>query len=185
MIYRPIILASFLVCAACVDSGQREEPVVTLGAEERIEKGTALTDARGAVRATARLERQGDGVAVSIEGQGLSPGAYGAHIHAVGRCDGPDFTSAGPHWNPDGRQHGRENPAGAHRGDLPNLIVGGDGRGSLTFTIPGATLDAGEGGLFDADGSAILLHAAPDDYRTDPSGNSGARIACGVIGEPR
>jgi Cu-Zn family superoxide dismutase len=112
----------------------------------------------------------------------MAPGAYGVHLHAVGRCDPPGFTSAGPHCNPTGHQHGKDNPQGMHKGDLPNLLVGTDGRGTFEYTVPGATLlGRGAGALLDADGAAIVVHAQADDYRTDPSGNSGARIACGTL----
>ncbi|HKR24386.1 MAG TPA: superoxide dismutase family protein [Allosphingosinicella sp.] len=123
-------------------------------------------------------------VQVRIQAAGLAPGQYGAHIHAVGRCDGPDFESAGPHWNPLGRQHGSLNPEGPHLGDLTNLTVGEDGHGRVEFALPGGTLTGDETPLFDADGASIVIHAAPDDYRTDPAGNSGARIACAVLGLP-
>ena len=115
---------------------------------------------------------------VTVEVEGLPPGVHGVHVHAVGRCEAPDFASAGGPWNPGGKQHGSLNPMGAHMGDLPNLTVGADGKGRLMFTIPAASLEA----LLDADGAAIVVHAAADDLKTDPSGNSGARIACGVFG---
>jgi Cu-Zn family superoxide dismutase len=122
------------------------------------------------------------GVEVRIQAANLVQGQYAAHIHAVGRCEGPRFESAGAHWNPTARQHGRLNPAGRHLGDLDNLEVSAEREGRLEFTIPGATLaGSGEGAIIDADGAAIVLHAFPDDYRTDPHGNSGARIACGVL----
>ena len=141
-----------------------------------------LRKADGSVVARAMLyPGRGGAIEVRVQAAGLAPGQYGAHIHAVGRCDGPDFESAGPHWNPANRQHGRLNPAGPHLGDLPNLEVAADGAGRLEFAIPGATLRGGEGAIVDADGAALVIHAAPDDYRTDPSGNSGARIACGVL----
>jgi Cu-Zn family superoxide dismutase len=120
------------------------------------------------------------GIEVRVQAAGLPAGHYGVHLHAVGRCEGPAFTSAGPHWNPTGRQHGTLNPAGHHLGDLPNLDVDEHGAGRLEFAIAGATT-SGAGGLFDADGTSLVIHAAADDYRTDPSGNSGARIACGVL----
>lgn len=142
-----------------------------------------LVDAGGRTVAQAGFDEAdgADTVRVRLTATGLRPGTYAAHIHAVGRCDTPDFASAGPHWNPQGRQHGRENPAGAHVGDLPNIVVRADGRGSIDARIAAATLRGGANPMFDADGSALLIHAATDDYRTDPSGNSGARIACGVI----
>jgi Cu-Zn family superoxide dismutase len=143
----------------------------------------AISDAAGRAVARATVRQGPGGLAVHVDAAGLAPGTYGVHLHAVGRCDPPGFASAGPHWNPAGRQHGRDNPAGAHMGDLPNLVVAGDGRGSIDYEARGAAL-AGSGGdaLLDADGAAVVIHAQPDDYRTDPSGNSGARIACGVLG---
>ena len=142
--------------------------------------GTAVASLRTATNADAgratATEVEG-GLRVSLDASALPPGTHGAHIHMVGRCDAPDFTTAGGHWNPTSKQHGTMNPAGPHEGDLPNLIVGTDGRGTLAITIPGATL----AGLLDTDGSAMVVHASADDLRTDPSGNSGGRIACGVF----
>ncbi len=111
--------------------------------------------------------------------RGLAAGRYGMHLHAVGQCAGPAFASAGAHWNPTMAQHGRLNPAGRHSGDLPNLVVGADGSGRIAFDVPGPI--SGAGGLLDADGAAIIIHAAPDDERTDPSGNSGDRKYCAVL----
>lgn len=141
-----------------------------------------LRDVAGRTVAAASLEETGDALRVRVEASGLSAGVYGVHLHSAGRCDPPGFETAGPHWNPGNREHGRDNPRGQHAGDLPNLLVGTDGRGSLEFTIPAAGLGRGARRLMDADGAAIVVHARPDDYRTDPSGNSGARIACGVVG---
>lgn len=126
-------------------------------------------------RATAR-EVQG-GLRVTIDAMAVPGGTHGAHIHTTGRCDGPDFMTAGGHWNPAGTQHGSMNPAGPHDGDLPNIIIGTDGRGTLGVLVPAGTLDR----LLDSDGAAMVIHAAADDMMTDPSGNSGARIACGVF----
>ena len=141
-----------------------------------------LRSATGRDNATASATQIGDSIRVRIEALGLQRGTYGAHIHAVGRCDAPDFASAGPHWNPTGQQHGKNNPAGMHKGDLPNLLVGTDGRGSLEINLPASRLSAGSMPMLDADGAAIVIHEKADDYQTDPSGNSGARIACGVFG---
>ena len=120
------------------------------------------------------------GIEIRVQAAGLPPGHYGVHLHAVGRCDGPAFESAGPHWNPTARQHGRLNPAGPHLGDLDNLEVDESGAGRVEFRINGGAISGAEG-MIDADGAALVIHAAADDYRTDPSGNSGARIACGVF----
>jgi Cu-Zn family superoxide dismutase len=136
--------------------------------------------ADGGLVARAMIWQGRNGVEVRVQAAGLAPGHYGVHVHAVGRCEGPAFASAGPHWNPTARQHGSLNPAGHHLGDLPNLDVDAQGAGRLEFGIAGAST-SGAGGVFDADGAALVIHVAADDYRTDPSGNSGARIACGVL----
>lgn len=140
-----------------------------------------LRDPFGRSMGTATITQVGEGLRLTIEGTNLSPGAHGFHIHQTGVCAPPDFASAGPHWNPTNRQHGKDNPAGMHHGDLPNLLIGADGRGSLEYTIPVARLSGVRGALLDADGASLVIHAAADDYRTDPSGNSGVRIVCGVF----
>jgi Cu-Zn family superoxide dismutase len=140
-----------------------------------------VRDVAGRVVARSRVAQIGNGVRIRVEAAGLAAGTYGAHVHAVGRCESPAFESAGPHWNPTGTAHGRDNPQGQHLGDLPNLVVGTDGRGSIEFSIPAATFSRGRAAMLDVDGAAIVIHARPDDYRTDPSGNSGTRIACGVF----
>ena len=98
-------------------------------------------------------------------------------MHAVGKCDPPDFASAGPHWNPTGKKHGMSNPAGPHAGDLPNVVVKANGVLGATLVLSAASMSS----LIDADGAALVIHAAADDNMTDPSGNSGARIACAVL----
>lgn len=117
------------------------------------------------------------GIRVSLDASMLPAGMHGAHVHTTGRCDGPDFTTAGGHWNPTNMKHGTENPMGPHAGDFPNVQVAADGRGKLEMMLPSGTM----AGLMDADGAAFVIHAAADDYKTDPSGNSGGRIACGVF----
>jgi Cu-Zn family superoxide dismutase len=169
-----------LAVAGCA-SNQRDDALPDESAAPAMLRAEAL-DRSGGVLAKATAEEAGGAVRVRVEAEGLAPGAYGAHIHTTGLCDAPAFAGAGPHWNPTAQQHGKDNPAGMHKGDLPNLLVGTDRRGSFEYTIPGATL-AGRGGaaLLDDDGAAIVIHAGADDYRTDPSGNSGDRIACGVL----
>ena len=135
----------------------------------------------GSARGTVRLLQAHGEVLVRVEAERLPPGVHGAHIHAIGRCDPPGFTSAGPHWNPTGRQHGRDNPAGPHMGDIPNIIIGPNGRGTLEFTVPNAWVRSGTTPVLDADGGSFVIHASADDNRSDPSGNSGARIACAVL----
>jgi Cu-Zn family superoxide dismutase len=142
-----------------------------------------LVNARAETIGSVRAWQTPGGVSFHIEARGLPHGIHGIHVHSVGRCDPPDFASAGPHWNPASRKHGLNNPAGPHAGDLPNVEVAANGVLSATVTLPGASLTgAGPAGtLLDADGAALVIHAAADDYVTDPSGNSGARIACAVI----
>ncbi len=141
-----------------------------------------LRDVSGRTWARATAAQVGDSIRVSIDAAGMTSGTYAAHIHTTGRCDPPDFSSAGPHWNPTGQQHGQDNLQGMHKGDLPNLLIGADGRGTLEHSIPSAFLAAGASRLLDADGAAVVIHAKPDDYRTDPAGDAGARVACGVLG---
>lgn len=143
-----------------------------------------LRDTAGTVVGTATLADMGGGVHLELTVEGLTPGEHGVHIHAVGQCDPAGetpFSSAGGHFNPDSAQHGLENPQGPHAGDLPNMTVGADGRGTLTAMAEGFTIADGERTLFDADGAAIVVHADPDDMRSDPAGNAGSRVACGVI----
>jgi Cu-Zn family superoxide dismutase len=172
--------ATFLALATsgCASRGPseappQEPPLQTAEADIRESSGRAV--------ATSSVTATGDSLRVRLDATGLPAGAYGTHLHNSGLCQPPTFESAGPHWNPTGRRHGRDNPQGQHLGDLPNLLVGTDGRGSLEFTIPGAALAGGSASLLDADGTSIVIHGRADDYRTDPSGNSGARIACGTL----
>lgn len=140
----------------------------------------SLTRADGAAVGTASLREDRGATVLRVSASGLTPGVHGIHLHAVGKCEGPGFTSAGGHLNPTAKQHGSLNPAGSHLGDLPNLEAGADGIAMLEHRIgqPAAALRTD---LFDADGTAIVIHAGPDDYRSDPSGNSGGRVACGVL----
>jgi superoxide dismutase, Cu-Zn family len=124
------------------------------------------------------------GVKISVQVKGLTPGRHGIHIHTTGKCEGFDFASAGGHFNPENKQHGAQNPQGPHAGDLPNLVVAADGVGTLEYVDKLVSLASGSNSLFKTDGTAIVIHAAEDDEKTDPAGNSGARIACGVIVNP-
>jgi superoxide dismutase, Cu-Zn family len=164
-------LASLAVLTGC--AGLATGPPIEARAELRTATGQAV--------GIARLEPVGDTVHLTLTLTGLPPGVHAVHIHAVGRCDGPDFTSAGPHVNPERRQHGLQNPEGPHAGDLPNVTVDADGQGRLETMTARVTLGNGPTSLFDADGSALVIHAGPDDFKTDPAGQAGARIACGVI----
>ena len=140
-----------------------------------------LADPTGKPIGRAMLSETPHGLHVVVSATGLKPGVHGVHVHTVGTCTAPDFASAGPHWNPTAKQHGTANPQGSHLGDLPNLIVDPNGGGMIDAVIHGATLTGGTNPVLDADGAAVVIHAAADDYKTDPSGASGGRIACGVL----
>lgn len=140
-----------------------------------------IRDAGGKELGTATLAPARGGVKIHVVATGLTPGKHGIHVHAVGKCEGPDFKTAGGHFNPHGKLHGLRNPEGAHVGDLANLVVGKSGKAKATFVAKGATLGEGAGSLFGPEGTSLVIHAAADDEMTDPAGNSGARIACGVI----
>ena len=166
---RPIFLiAACGMLSACMtedDWGNVEGPRV------------AVVNSAGASIGTAEMQPRSGGTYLRVEVQGLPPGEHGLHLHSVGRCEGPGFQSAGSHWNPASKQHGHLNPQGAHLGDLPNMTVSSNGHGRLVFLV---NVPA----IADADGTSLVIHAKADDYRTDPSGNSGDRIACAVLAAP-
>jgi superoxide dismutase, Cu-Zn family len=141
----------------------------------------ALVDADGKHVGKASLRETKDGLLMTVEVSGLPPGLHAVHVHAVGECTGPKFTSAGPHFNPLQMKHGLKNPAGPHAGDMPDLYVQANGTGRYEVLLDSMTLGEGKTGLLDADGSAIVVHVTADDNTTDPAGNSGDRIACGAI----
>jgi Cu-Zn family superoxide dismutase len=142
-----------------------------------------LRDAGGTPVGVARLTPDpAGGTNITVQARGLTPGEHGIHIHEVGKCDPPDFESAGSHFNPFKAQHGLENPDGPHVGDMPNLPVSGNGTVANYQATISATLDSGrETSLLSSNGSALVIHANEDDQMTNPAGNSGARVACGVI----
>ncbi|HJQ22053.1 MAG TPA: superoxide dismutase family protein [Gemmatimonadaceae bacterium] len=141
-----------------------------------------LRNAAGSMVGTLNLAPSNTGTHITGTLGGLPAGTHGIHLHAVGRCDATDFSTAGGHYNPASMHHGLENPAGPHAGDLPNINVDASGNVNVDLTDPRVTLDTSPTtGIFDADGTAIVVHAGPDDQKSDPSGNSGGRIACGVI----
>lgn len=167
-------VAATLSLAACNEEGRMETGTPVAGGASAT---AMLMTASGAPAGRASATEVAGGVRFTIDASGMPAGTHGAHVHMTGRCDAPGFETAGGHWNPTQMKHGTMNPQGPHQGDLPNLVIGNDGRGTIGATIPGATL----AGLLDADGAAMVVHAGADDLKTDPSGNSGGRIACGVF----
>jgi len=145
------------------------------------DKATAvLKDAKGNEVGKAELTTAPSGVLIRLDLTAVPAGEHAFHIHAVGKCEPPDFKSAGPHFNPDEKKHGLMNAEGPHVGDMPNLHVPGDGKLQVEVLNPMVTLNQ-KAALLDQDGSALVIHAGVDDYVSDPAGNAGDRIACGVV----
>lgn len=138
-----------------------------------------LSFADGRPAGTATLLSDASGLRIAVSATGMTPGAHGFHLHTTGKCEAPGFTSAGGHLNPDNRKHGSLAAGGAHLGDLPNLQIGAGGSGSATEAVAGGR--GALGAIFDGDGTAVIVHVNADDYRTDPTGNAGDRVACGVL----
>jgi superoxide dismutase, Cu-Zn family len=169
LIYATVALQFFLLASAAPE----QQPSQTATA--------AMKDAQGKQIGTATLTESGEGILIALDVSKLPAGLHGFHIHSVGKCDPPDFKSAGAHFNPDGKKHGMKNSDGPHAGDLSNIEVGADGTVKTSVTTKLVTLGAGKKSLFPEGGTALVIHADPDDEKTDPAGNSGARIAWGVI----
>jgi Cu-Zn family superoxide dismutase len=140
-----------------------------------------LQDGQGKAVGTATLSQAASGVSIKLNVHGLTAGDHGIHVHQTAKCEGPDFKTAGGHFNPETKKHGLQNPEGPHAGDIPNFVVDAKGNGKATVVAPNVTLTDGPHSVFTGGGSALVIHAKADDGKTDPSGNSGDRIACAVI----
>lgn len=141
----------------------------------------AIKDAKGTDLGTVNIKSSSSGVMLKLNLKGLAPGEHAIHFHGNPKCEGPDFKSAGPHFNPDAKKHGLENPEGAHAGDMLNFTADDKGVAKATIVNKGVTLGSDNHSLLGNGGTALVIHAKPDDMKTDPAGNAGDRIACGVV----
>src|SRR5262245_12756480 len=166
---RVIIATAVLACASLLAGAVSAQPKATAD----------MKDASGKSLGEAVLAQRDGAVEIDFTLTGLPKGTHAFHIHEIGRCD-PPFESAGGHFNPTGKQHGKDNPGGAHAGDLPNLEVPSTGRIKVDLTVKDVSLEGGRG-LLDGNGAALVIHDGRDDYKSDPAGSAGKRLACGVI----
>ena len=169
-----IVTISLLVCF----------PVFGALAQSAPESAHAdIANGQGTKVGTAKISSTAKGVKFAVNVSDLTPGEHGIHIHTVGKCEGPAFASAGGHFNPTNAHHGINNAQEPHPhvGDIPNLVVGADGKAKTSFVVEGATLGDGANSLFHDGGTSLVIHAKADDLMSDPSGSSGDRVACGVI----
>ena len=143
-----------------------------------------LKDAKGQSVGTAMLSSSTTGVRIRLNVKGLEAGEHAIHIHQTPTCTAPDFKSAGAHFNPEGKQHGLQNPNGPHAGDMPNFTVKSDGTSTEVIVAPNVTMGDDPRSIFSNGGTALVIHAKADDMKSDPAGNAGDRIACGVITKP-
>lgn len=177
-----VLLVMLSACSGNKDMAEPEnrEEAAPVNAETPI--NIDLVNAEGKKVGEAELSENPKGVNIHVRAEGLEPGKRAIHVHETGKCDPPDFKSAGAHFNPGHKEHGFHNPKGYHAGDLPNLEVSAQGKVDVVLKTADVTLERGKANsLLDKDGSALVIHAGPDDYVTDPAGNAGDRIVCGSI----
>jgi superoxide dismutase, Cu-Zn family len=183
-----VVMAAAAIICAQITFGQSNQPASAsssgLAAKQEATVPVAQADILSPVGeklGEAKFYEAPGGVRVDVDVIQQVPGVHGIHIHAIGKCEGPDFMSSGPHFNPFDKQHGTENPNGPHAGDLPNFEAGPDGHAKFSVVTALVSLGDGPDSLFHPGGTSIIIDENPDDQKTDPDGNSGARVACGVI----
>lgn len=189
LMFYTILLLFAMVATAC--SADREQSkaddtndAVPVTSHNKHEADILNTDGEKVGKAT--FSESADGVKIRVLAEGFEPGDKAIHIHETGKCETRDFKSAGGHFNPENKQHGSDNPRGFHAGDLPNINVSTEGKIDTEITASAVTLQAGQSNsLLDADGSSLVIHEKPDDYKTDPAGDAGDRIACAAIVEAK
>lgn len=167
---RSLVMCAVVVSFASFAAAQKEVKVKLVNSQGQSVGSAEIEEVKG-----------GSGVTIELDLKGLAPGTHGIHFHQVAKCEVPGFTTAGGHFNPMGKMHGMQNPNGPHAGDMMNFEADARGKAKVTLKDERVTLGTGENSLFANGGTAIVIHEKADDYTTDPSGNSGARIACGVI----
>jgi Cu-Zn family superoxide dismutase len=167
------LMCALLVMALTAAFGAAKTPKLSAKA--------VLHDAQGKAVGTAKLKQTAAGVKISLQVTGLAAGTHAFHVHNAGVCEAPDFKTAGGHFNPESKKHGLKNPDGPHAGDMPNITVGANGKGKASVVNTRVTLGEGANSVFHDGGTALVIHEKADDEMTDPAGNAGTRVACGVI----
>src|SRR3954471_16828955 len=176
----PALLVSLIAGSALADDAKAKKPPPEKPAATK-PVTVKLNDAKGKSIGTATLTADPGGVKITLAVKGLAAGDHAIHVHETAKCDGPDFKSAGGHFNPEHKQHGADNPQGPHAGDMPNFTVDAKGGSTASVVAPGVTLDDGPHSVFTGGGTALVIHEKADDSKTDPAGAAGNRIACGLI----